>query len=59
MEAGDKKFWELEAGPTWDVINTVGLRNHYICTVHGARQVMHHRLKQVCLEAFKTVGNLN
>jgi len=31
-----KKFWELEPS-VWDDVNNVGLRNHYICSVHAAR----------------------
>ncbi|CAD5233544.1 unnamed protein product [Bursaphelenchus xylophilus] len=34
-----KKFWEIDADPAYayDVINNVGLRNHYVCLVHAAR----------------------
>lgn len=32
-----KKFWEKEpAGEHWDIVNNVGLRNHYICTTKAA-----------------------
>lgn len=37
MEAKDAKFWDLEPERTWDCINGVGLRNHYICTVLASR----------------------
>ncbi len=30
-------FWEMPAGETWDIVNNVGLRNHYLCTVYAAR----------------------
>lgn len=36
-ENDHKPFWELPGPGTWDIVNDVGLRNHYICTVHGAR----------------------
>lgn len=32
-----QKFWETDGPKTWDDINNVGLRNHYICTVHASR----------------------
>ena len=31
-----KTFWELEPS-MWDMVNNVGLRNHYICSVYAAR----------------------
>uniref|UniRef100_A0A7E4ZSE7 Short-chain dehydrogenase n=1 Tax=Panagrellus redivivus TaxID=6233 RepID=A0A7E4ZSE7_PANRE len=33
---GDKRFFELEP-EAWDVINNVGLRNHYFCSVYASR----------------------
>ncbi len=30
-------FWENDAVGTWDIINNVGLRNHYLCTVYASR----------------------
>ncbi|CAD5231321.1 unnamed protein product [Bursaphelenchus okinawaensis] len=34
-----KKFWEYEADPAYayDIVNNVGLRNHYICSVYAAK----------------------
>jgi len=32
-----KKFWETEPINTWDMINGVGLRGHYICTTLASR----------------------
>jgi dehydrogenase/reductase SDR family protein 1 len=31
-----KKFWEVNE-EQWDIINGVGLRGHYICTVKASR----------------------
>ena len=33
----DKPFWEMEPGESWDIMNGVGLRNHYLCTAYAAR----------------------
>ncbi|KAL5016955.1 hypothetical protein ScPMuIL_006544 [Solemya velum] len=41
-ESLGKKFWELPT-TTWDEINRVGLRNHYICTVYAARMMVPRR----------------
>ena len=38
-----KKFWETEPAETWDTINGVGLRNHYICTVLASRIMVENR----------------
>ncbi len=32
-----KPFWELPAPESWDIVNNVGLRNHYLCTVYASR----------------------
>ena len=32
-----KKFWETDPIDTWDTINGVGLRNHYICTTLASK----------------------
>lgn len=32
----ERRFWEMDPG-YWDRINRVGLRGHYVATVHGAR----------------------
>jgi dehydrogenase/reductase SDR family protein 1 len=37
FDNADRSFWELDPVKTWDDINNVGLRNHYICTVYAAR----------------------
>uniref|UniRef100_A0A7E4UTE3 NAD(P)-binding protein n=1 Tax=Panagrellus redivivus TaxID=6233 RepID=A0A7E4UTE3_PANRE len=36
VEQGDKRFYELEP-EAWDIVNNVGLRNHYICAVYASR----------------------
>jgi len=36
LENSGKPFWEQEPN-TWDIVNNVGLRNHYVCNVHAAR----------------------
>ena len=38
-----KKFWETDPAETWDTINGVGLRNHYICTVLASRIMVENR----------------
>ena len=35
-----KKFWETEPVTTWDMINGVGLRGHYICTTLASRMMV-------------------
>ena len=35
-----KKFWETEPVSTWDTINGVGLRGHYICTTLASRMMV-------------------
>ncbi|CAD5119150.1 DgyrCDS7788 [Dimorphilus gyrociliatus] len=36
-----KKFWQKEpANEHWDIVNNVGLRNHYICTVKAANMMV-------------------
>lgn len=32
-----KSFWELPPEETWDTVNDVGLRNHYLCSTYAAR----------------------
>lgn len=34
-----RKFFECDGAPEhhWDIVNNVGLRNHYICSVYAAR----------------------
>lgn len=39
IDAAGKPFWEQPVG-VWDDINNVGLRNHYICSVHAARMMV-------------------
>jgi len=36
-KSSGKKFWETDPIHTWDTINGVGLRNHYICTTLASR----------------------
>jgi len=42
-ESMGKNFWETEPAETWDTINGVGLRNHYICTVLASRIMVENR----------------
>jgi len=35
-----KMFWEMDPVDTWDKINGVGLRGHYICTTLAARMMV-------------------
>jgi NAD(P)-dependent dehydrogenase (short-subunit alcohol dehydrogenase family) len=37
-----KRFWELDPG-TWDRMNHVGLRGHYVASVHAARVMVARR----------------
>ena len=32
-----KPFWEAEPAYNWDIVNNVGLRNHFICSSYAAR----------------------
>ena len=32
-----KPFWEAEPAYSWDIVNNVGLRNHFICSSFAAR----------------------
>lgn len=32
-----KKFWDMDPSKTWDIINGVGLRGHYLCATLAAR----------------------
>jgi dehydrogenase/reductase SDR family member 1 len=36
FESSSSKFWELKP-EFWDDVNNVGLRSHYVCTVHASR----------------------
>ena len=35
-----KPFWTIDPAPLWDIVNGVGLRNHYLCTVYASRLVV-------------------
>ena len=35
-----KTFWETDPIHSWDVINGVGLRGHYICTTLASRMMV-------------------
>ena len=37
MTTMGKPFWEAEPAYSWDIVNNVGLRNHFICTSYAAR----------------------
>ncbi|KAH3852242.1 dehydrogenase/reductase SDR family member 1-like [Dreissena polymorpha] len=49
-------FWE-QSPSMWDVVNNVGLRNHYICSVYAA-QIMTER-KQGLIVNISSVGGLS
>ena len=34
------KFWDMDPVHTWDIINGVGLRGHYICTTLASRMMV-------------------
>jgi len=38
-----KKFWDSDPVQTWDCINGVGLRGHYICTVLASRIMVENK----------------
>ncbi|CAD5213478.1 unnamed protein product [Bursaphelenchus xylophilus] len=46
----DKKFFEYSEEPeyAWDVVNNVGLRNHYICSVYAARLMVKRKSGLIC-----------
>lgn len=35
-----KKFYELEPEKSFDIVNNVGLKNHYICAIYGSRMMI-------------------
>ena len=37
FEAAGKPFWTIDPANFWDIVNNVGLRNHYICTTYASR----------------------
>ena len=39
-ESRGKKFYDTPAAGIWDIINGVGLRNHYLCTVYASRMMV-------------------
>ena len=36
-------YWDQHASESWDKLNNVGLRSHYICAVYAARLMVPHR----------------
>jgi len=38
-----KPFWEAEPAYSWDIVNNVGLRNHFICSSFAARMMIERR----------------
>ncbi|OWF41830.1 Dehydrogenase/reductase SDR family member 1 [Mizuhopecten yessoensis] len=48
-------FWELPKD-MWDTVNNVGLRNHYLCTVHAAKMMVPRR--QGLIVNVSSVGGL-
>lgn len=43
FENSGKKFWETPPTKTWDSINGVGLRGHYLCTTLASRLMVERR----------------
>ncbi|XP_041036703.1 dehydrogenase/reductase SDR family member 1 [Carcharodon carcharias] len=50
-----KKFWETPAS-TWDDINNVGLRGHYICSVYAAQMMV--EAKRGLIVVISSMGGL-
>ena len=40
LQSVGKKFWETDPTTSWDIVNGVGLRGHYVCTVLAARMMV-------------------
>merc|ERR1719259_961060 len=38
-----KPFWEADPAYSWDIVNNVGLRNHFICSSFAARIMIEKR----------------
>jgi len=38
-----KPFWESDPAYGWDIVNNVGLRNHYICTSYASRIMVENK----------------
>lgn len=51
-----KKFWDSNPVEAWDCINGVGLRGHYICTVHASRIMIEN--KQGLIVNVSSIGGL-
>jgi dehydrogenase/reductase SDR family protein 1 len=53
-----RKFFDYEGAPeqAWDVVNNVGLRNHYICSVYASRLMVPR--KQGLIVTLSSPGNL-
>ena len=50
FENSGKPFWTIDPAPMWDIVNNVGLRNHYLCTTYAARLVIILRAMVIFLE---------
>ena len=37
FETMGKPFWTIDPVHIWDVVNNVGLRNHYLCTTYASK----------------------
>lgn len=46
-ESHGRRFWETDPG-LWDACNDVGLRSHYIASVHAARMMTARRQGLIC-----------
>ncbi|MBD2114105.1 MULTISPECIES: SDR family NAD(P)-dependent oxidoreductase [Cyanophyceae] len=43
-----KPFWEADPAEFWDACNAVGLRSHYLASVHAARLMVPQRRGLIC-----------
>ncbi|CAD5231323.1 unnamed protein product [Bursaphelenchus okinawaensis] len=59
LSNSQKKFWEYDVNPedAYDIVNNVGLRNHYICTVHAARLMV--KQKKGLIVNIGSLGGIN
>lgn len=53
-----KPFWTIDPAPLWDIVNGVGLRNHYLCTVYASRSVQLSKSK-IIIQFLFSISPLN
>lgn len=57
-ESAGRRFWEVDVG-AWDRMNQVGLRGHYIASVHAARMMVAERSGLIVnVSSFGSLGYL-